>query len=105
MYTVCCEAIFNNHTNVFRSALVGAGNERYRQIPVIIIEPHPDHFPVTAESRDRFTRELLELGQASDVTRSIRHFLFNKSFPVDIRHNAKIFREQLAIWATEKVRR
>ncbi len=104
LYTVCCEAIFNNHTNVFRSALVGAGNERYRQIPVIIIEPQPDHFPVTDEGRDRFNQELLELGQASDVTRSIRHFLFNKSFPVDIRHNAKIFREQLAIWATEKVR-
>ncbi len=28
--------------------------------------------------------------------------LFHKSFPVDIRHNCKIFREQLADWAERK---
>jgi hypothetical protein len=29
--------------------------------------------------------------------------LFHKSFPVDIRHNAKIFREKLALWAVGKI--
>jgi hypothetical protein len=30
--------------------------------------------------------------------------LFHKSFPVDVRHNSKIFREQLAVWAERKVK-
>jgi hypothetical protein len=30
--------------------------------------------------------------------------LFHPSFPVDIRHNAKIFREKLAVWAARRVR-
>ena len=30
--------------------------------------------------------------------------LFHKSLPVDIRHNSKIFREKLAVWATERLR-
>jgi len=29
----------------------------------------------------------------------IRRFYFHHSFPVDARHNAKIFRDRLAIWA------
>jgi acyl-CoA synthetase (AMP-forming)/AMP-acid ligase II len=105
LYTVCCEAIYNNHPQVFRSALVGAGNTRYNQTPVIIIEPEPGQFPESEDERVRFAAELHQLGQASDVTKSIDRYLFNKRFPVDIRHNAKIFREQLAIWATEEINR
>jgi hypothetical protein len=33
----------------------------------------------------------------------ISDVLFYKSFPVDIRHNAKIYREKLALWAEERV--
>ena len=33
--------------------------------------------------------------------REIETFLFHPSFPVDIRHNAKIFREKLAVWAAK----
>ena len=43
--------------------------------------------------------ELLALGAARPHTRAIRHILFHPAFPVDIRHNAKIFREKLAKWA------
>jgi hypothetical protein len=31
-------------------------------------------------------------------------FAYPEPFPVDIRHNAKINREQLAQWATEKLK-
>jgi len=31
--------------------------------------------------------------------------LFHPSFPVDIRHNSKIFREKLAIWAEKQIKR
>jgi len=37
------------------------------------------------------------------VTSSIRLFLIHPDFPVDIRHNAKIFREQLSDWAQQQL--
>jgi hypothetical protein len=30
--------------------------------------------------------------------------LYHPAFPVDIRHNAKIFREKLALWAEKRVK-
>jgi olefin beta-lactone synthetase len=48
--------------------------------------------------------ELHELAATSPLTRTIRHFLVHPAFPVDIRHNSKIFREQLAIWAERRVK-
>ncbi len=41
--------------------------------------------------------ELLALGARFPHTRPIQTILFHPSFPVDIRHNAKIFREKLAL--------
>ena len=49
--------------------------------------------------RSRVKRELGEYAEAHAQTKSIRMFLFHDGFPVDIRHNAKIFREKLALWA------
>jgi acyl-CoA synthetase (AMP-forming)/AMP-acid ligase II len=98
LFTVPCEAIFNQHAHVFRSALVGIGpigNHR----PVIVIEPHPDTFPATAAATARFTDELLKLGSANPLTAGIASVLFHRSFPVDVRHNVKISRDKLALWA------
>ena len=48
--------------------------------------------------------ELRCLGAAHEHTGMITAFLLYKgSFPVDIRHNAKIFREKLAAWATRQL--
>ena len=102
MYTVPCEAIFNNHPNVFRCALVGVGSPGQQQ-PVMVIEPYPEHFPKTDHQRDAFVAELLELGHANEKTQTIETFLFHESLPVDIRHNAKIFREKLSVWAAEQL--
>ncbi len=46
MFTIPCEAVFNNHPSVFRSALVGPG-KRGRQFPVMIVEPLEGAFPKT----------------------------------------------------------
>lgn len=100
LFTVPCEAIFNQHPRVFRSALVGVGTPP-RQKPVICIEPQPGD---DAGDRERFTRELLDLAGANPLTAMIETILFHPSFPVDIRHNSKIFREQLAVWAAEQGR-
>jgi olefin beta-lactone synthetase len=101
LFTICCEAIFNQHPQVFRSALVGVGLPG-QQIPVIIVEPEPGHFPHGRAASTRLFDELRVLGQASPLTATISRFLVRKQLPVDIRHNAKIFREQLAVWAAKR---
>ena len=100
LYTIACEAIFNNHPRVFRSALVGVGNPPH-QMPVICIELGTG--VDSGGSREELRQELLALGQAHAHTRSIETVLFHKGFPVDIRHNSKIFREKLAVWAAQQL--
>jgi len=99
LYTIPCEAIFNNHPMVFRSALVGIG-PLHRQKPVICIEL--EHGKNRYKKKE-IKKELFELAQQNELTKSINSILFCKSFPVDIRHNSKIFREKLAIWAEKKL--
>ena len=98
LFTVPCEALFNHHPAVYRSALVGIG-PRPRQLPVICIELNAGD---RAINKDRVKEALLEIAQANEMTRQIVTVLFHKAFPVDIRHNSKIFREKLAIWAARK---
>lgn len=102
MFTIPCEAIFNNHPRVFRSALVGVGSKP-KQRPVIIVEPEAGEFPKSAAELDRFRAELLELSKANSLTASIDTILFHPSLPVDIRHNVKIFREKLGPWAAKEL--
>jgi acyl-CoA synthetase (AMP-forming)/AMP-acid ligase II len=98
LYPVCCEAIFNRHPQVKRSALIGIG-EYNKEIPVIVIEPEDGFLPVKEFQRKKFIEELTELAAEYEFTSGIKKFLFYTPFPVDIRHNAKIFREKLKIWA------
>ena len=98
LYTIPCEAIFNEHPQVRRSALIGLGNRPERKTPVIVVEPDG---PVG--NQERLFAELRDLAAANPLTEQIEHFLLHHSFPVDIRHNAKIFRERLAVWAAKQV--
>ena len=50
------------------------------------------------------TRRLLDRASAHEITREIDTLLYHPSLPVDVRHNSKIFREKLAVWATERLR-
>ena len=102
LFTIPCEAIFNQHEAVSRSALVGIG-PRPCQRPVIVIEPKPGRVP-SRRARKQLTQELLELGSRRALSRDIREVLFHPAFPVDFRHNAKILREKLALWAEKRVR-
>ncbi len=98
LYTIPCEAIFNQHPDVKRSALVGTGF-RNKQKPIIIIEPASSERINSSTERENFTEELLKHGAAFHLTQSIQKVLFHSNFPVDVRHNAKIFREKLSLWA------
>ena len=102
LFTVRCEAIFNEHPQIYRSALVGVG-DRPDQRPVIIAEPFPDQFPRDESDRSQLTEELLQLARGNPLTENIQTVLFHPSLPVDIRHNVKIFREKLAPWATQQL--
>jgi acyl-CoA synthetase (AMP-forming)/AMP-acid ligase II len=102
MFTIRCEAIFNQHPRIFRSALVGIGSKPSQQ-PVIIVEPEAGQFPESPADQSRLRAELLKLGQGSPLTQQIQTVLFHRSLPVDIRHNVKIFREKLGPWAEQKL--
>lgn len=102
MYTVCCEAIVNDHPGVRRSALVGVGSAG-QQRPVIIAEPYSATVCRDASQRDKLVAELRHLAAKNPLTERIDDFLLHPAFPVDIRHNAKIFREKLAVWAAQQI--
>jgi acyl-CoA synthetase (AMP-forming)/AMP-acid ligase II len=103
MFTEPCEAIFNTHPDVHRSALVGVG-EAGKEEPVIIAEPWPEHLPRDAAQRSELERQLKAVGQSHELTKSIeRVLIYPKRLPTDIRHNSKIFREQLAPWAAKQI--
>jgi acyl-CoA synthetase (AMP-forming)/AMP-acid ligase II len=101
LYTIPCESVFNTHERISRTALVGIGkkgNER----PVICVETNEN---LTAGDKIKIRQELLELGSRATLTRNVKTVAFySKSFPVDIRHNSKIFREKLKIWAEGEIR-
>jgi acyl-CoA synthetase (AMP-forming)/AMP-acid ligase II len=99
LFTIPCEAVFNTHPAVYRTALVGVGPAG-AQTPVLCVELEPD---ARGTDRDRLTHELLELGAKYGHTCGIRTILYHPAFPVDVRHNAKIFREKLAAWAARRV--
>ena len=98
LFTIPCEAVFNNHPLIFRSALVGLGHAP-RQIPVVCIELEDAG---NNTDKEKMTQELRELAAANPLTKKIDTFLFHPGFPVDIRHNSKIFREKLAVWAQKR---
>jgi acyl-coenzyme A synthetase/AMP-(fatty) acid ligase len=102
LFTVPCEAIFNRHPRVFRSALVGVPTGIAGQMkPVLCVQLGPGD---PGRDKKKLIGELLEIGAAYPLTRDIKHILFPGSFPVDARHNAKIFREKLARWAARRVK-
>jgi hypothetical protein len=48
-------------------------------------------------------KRLRDLAARFPHTRGIDTFLLRWSFPVDVRHNSKIFREKLAVWADKQL--
>jgi acyl-CoA synthetase (AMP-forming)/AMP-acid ligase II len=102
--TLCTEQIepvFNTHPDVRRSALVGIGAPG-AQTPVLCVELEPG---VGDAGWPRVESELRHLADARVHTAKVERFLrYPKLFPVDIRHNAKIGREKLAIWAAARLR-
>jgi acyl-CoA synthetase (AMP-forming)/AMP-acid ligase II len=108
LFTERCEAIFRAHPAVRRCALVGDGGPTLA-MPVIVIESSLPELAgqqtgkLSHDSQmlwEQLAAELFELRAQHECTAAISEFLLHRSLPVDVRHNSKINREQLAAWAT-----
>ncbi len=96
--TLCTEQvepIFNTHPDVRRTALVGLGKQG-AQVPVLCVELRKG---IARDAWPRIEEELRHLADGFVHAAKVDAFLPHPGFPVDIRHNAKIGREKLAMWA------
>ena len=91
-----CEGVFDAHPSVRRSGLVGVqrGGET---IAVLCVQLETGIEPEALQT------ELLEFAQRHSSTQAIETILFHPSLPVDTRHNSKIVREKLAVWAARRL--
>jgi acyl-coenzyme A synthetase/AMP-(fatty) acid ligase len=92
-FTIPCEGVFNTHQDVARTALVAVSGR-----PVLCVEPARH---LSGQEKVQLRAELRAIAGRFEHTKNIQEFLFHPSFPVDIRHNAKIFREKLQVWASQ----
>jgi len=102
LFSIPCERIFNTHHVVKRTALVGV-TINHKRVPVLCVELTNE-----AKKDDNFDESVLFsalkiTALAHKQTSAISHFIIHDNFPVDIRHNAKIFREKLAEWAQQEL--
>jgi acyl-CoA synthetase (AMP-forming)/AMP-acid ligase II len=100
------ENVCDLHPRVRRTALVGVG-ARGRQRAVLVVEPveassSRAQAATLAQELDALRLERLRPVGPNRPPR-IAATLFHRAFPVDVRHNAKIRREDLARWAAQQV--
>lgn len=94
LFTAVVEAVFNQHPKVRRAALIGLkkAGETFK-VPAICIQPKTR---LSSKEKADTTRELKQLGAKHHI--AVESFFYFKDFPVDPRHNAKIYREKLTQW-------
>ncbi|ABM03764.1 peptide synthase, AMP-dependent synthetase and ligase [Psychromonas ingrahamii 37] len=97
-YSIPCERIFNTHPAIKRSALVAVKIDG-KTTPLLCIELYNK----SAQTAETLFAELHKIADKHNQTVGITLFLIHKKFPMDIRHNAKIYREKLAIWAEKQL--
>jgi acyl-CoA synthetase (AMP-forming)/AMP-acid ligase II len=94
--TIPIEHHFNKHPNVVRSGLVSVFKNN-KKLAVLCIEIKH------RKQKDKTISELELLAQETEESTLVKHFLVIKNLPVDPRHNAKIFREKLTLWAQKRI--
>jgi acyl-CoA synthetase (AMP-forming)/AMP-acid ligase II len=96
LFTECVESVYNTHPAVNRCALVGVGGQG-DQTPAVILE-------TSRRWTDSDQREIRRMAKPEAAT-ICEFFAVDWRLPVDVRHNAKINREQLAVYAAKRLRR
>ena len=102
--TESLEPAFRQHPQVFRCALIGLGAAPH-QTPALVVEPRIGSFPADEAARARFVAELRDLARINPQADRVQHIVFQRALPVDVRHNAKIHRLQLAKEWTSRLAR
>jgi acyl-CoA synthetase (AMP-forming)/AMP-acid ligase II len=97
LWPVPLENAFDVTRGVERTALVGVGPPGAER-PVLVVESSEREHVLLPRLRRR-SSELAASGIAP-----VERFLFHPRFPVDVRHNAKIRREELKHWAERELR-
>lgn len=98
IFPVQAEGMANNHPAVFRSALVGVGKPG-QQKPVLIVQLETSAIPSDEKGEELLKKQILGRYEDHETFKVIDTLYFHKNFPVDPRHNVKIHREELAVWA------
>ena len=93
LFPAACEAIFNKHPAVKRSALVGIGTQG-KQIAAIIIERKDGQF-LAGKARSIFESELLTFSKNYEHTKNIQKIYLSKALPIDSYHSLRIDRLKL----------
>jgi olefin beta-lactone synthetase len=102
LFTEPIEAVVNTHLAVYRSALVPLGDAP-NQRPVVVVEPWPEFRREVRADPERMASEWESLVKAYQPEADLHAFMvYPKRLPTDIRHNSKIFREQLAQWVAQQ---
>ncbi|MCZ2340217.1 MAG: AMP-binding protein [Bacteroidales bacterium] len=97
LFTEMVEGVFNTVPGVARTALVPFRRDGI-VLPIVCVELTDNRITHDSEAWKQIELDLRERGSACDQTRGISLFVPHPGFPVDIRHNAKINREKLAVW-------
>jgi len=98
LFPVPLENLFDATPGVARSALVGVG-PRGAERPHLVVEA------ARGVRRRELVGALEQRGRLLEESSRVEGYLFRRSLPVDVRHNAKIRREELKLWAEERVGR
>jgi acyl-CoA synthetase (AMP-forming)/AMP-acid ligase II len=99
IYTEPIEGIANTNPNVYRSALVGTGTAP-NQTPLLILEPSSKQSAAQEQQVVQDVQKILASNRVSQTVKQV--VVYPTKLPTDIRHNSKIFREQLTEWANKK---
>ncbi len=93
------EGVFNEHPKLLRTALVGVGVHGAER-PVLCIELEAGQEWTAGDEAG-----LLALAEGTRWEGIVTEVLVHPGFPVDPRHNSKIKREVLKVWASEQLGR
>lgn len=100
LYPDQVEPVLNLAAGVLRTALVGVTRAGVTH-PVVCYER--DRKWTSHDACIRVWVKLTQQAEAFPHTRVVSEFIEHRGFPVDVRHNSKIFREKLALWADRKL--
>lgn len=97
LFTDMAEPVFNTVPGVARTALVGVSRNGVTH-PVLCVEL------VRGAAWGAVESGLRTAAARHECTRPVAAYLYHpRPFPVDVRHNSKIFREKLAVWADKQL--